>query len=213
MKYVWYIEKCIGYSEWRFFVTSEAIRQWFLRVTKPRVKIIAESPPSWQKLVFTVTHTFYFLYVFLRPDRAHKQLKQSSIAHFAILAKNGLLRHGIVTSPQFNQRRHANVRYWHCDVKFVDCSWTRKLAQMRSSLVNDTAKPHGCWIFSVISRGVQHGNHNPEWSNTENIQLQMWFCWYATLISINISIWTHNALKLFSKYNFGPCRLQILRPM
>ena len=34
-----------------FFVTSEAIRQWFSRVTKSRVKIIAESPHEWQKIV------------------------------------------------------------------------------------------------------------------------------------------------------------------
>ena len=34
-----------------FFVTSEAIRQWFSRVTKSRVKIIAESPHEWQKVV------------------------------------------------------------------------------------------------------------------------------------------------------------------
>ena len=34
-----------------FFVTSGAIRQWFSRVTKSRVKIIAESPHEWQKIV------------------------------------------------------------------------------------------------------------------------------------------------------------------
>ena len=34
-----------------FFVTSEAIWQWFSRVTKSRVKIIAESPHEWQKVV------------------------------------------------------------------------------------------------------------------------------------------------------------------
>ena len=42
------------FHEWRshdFFVTSEAIRQWFSRVTKSRVKIIAESPQKWQKIV------------------------------------------------------------------------------------------------------------------------------------------------------------------
>ena len=31
---------------------------------------------------------------------------------------------------------HANARYWHCDVIFVDCSWTYNLAQSWSSLVN-----------------------------------------------------------------------------
>ena len=33
--------------------------------------------------------------------------------------------------------RHANVAYWHCDVIFADCSCTPKLAQRRSSLVNN----------------------------------------------------------------------------
>ena len=33
--------------------------------------------------------------------------------------------------------RHAKARYYHCDVVFVDCSCTRKLAQRRSSLVNN----------------------------------------------------------------------------
>ena len=33
--------------------------------------------------------------------------------------------------------RRANARHWHCDVIFVDCSCTRKLAQRRSLLVNN----------------------------------------------------------------------------
>ena len=34
--------------------------------------------------------------------------------------------------------RHANARYCYCDVIFVDCHCTRKLAQSRSSLVNNS---------------------------------------------------------------------------
>ena len=34
--------------------------------------------------------------------------------------------------------RHANVDYWYCDVIFVDCSCKRKLAQRRSSLMNNS---------------------------------------------------------------------------
>ena len=34
--------------------------------------------------------------------------------------------------------RHANISYWQCYVIFVDCSCTRKLAQKRSSLVNNS---------------------------------------------------------------------------
>ena len=66
-----------------------------------------------------------------------KPLKQSSIAHFAIFSKGGFFWLGTVTSPQTNLWRHANARYWHCGVIFLDCSCTRKVAQMRSSLVNN----------------------------------------------------------------------------
>ena len=40
----------MSYREYRFFVTSGAIGQWFSRVTKSRMKIIVESLPSWQKI-------------------------------------------------------------------------------------------------------------------------------------------------------------------
>ena len=43
-----------------FFVTREAIRQWFSLVTSSLVKIIAESPHSWQKTLFAVTHALFF---------------------------------------------------------------------------------------------------------------------------------------------------------
>ena len=44
------------------FVTREAIRQWFSLVTSSLVKIIAESPHSWQKKsLFTVTHALFFI--------------------------------------------------------------------------------------------------------------------------------------------------------
>ena len=33
--------------------------------------------------------------------------------------------------------RHANAKYWYCDVIIVYCHCTRKLAQRRSSLVNN----------------------------------------------------------------------------
>ena len=34
--------------------------------------------------------------------------------------------------------RHANAKYWYCDFIFVYCHCTRKLAQRRSSLVNNS---------------------------------------------------------------------------
>ena len=66
-------------------------------------------------------------------------LKQSSTGYFAIFAKDGIFLLGIVTSPQFNLWHHANAIYWHCDVIFVDCSCTRKLAKRRL-LVNNNRK-------------------------------------------------------------------------
>ena len=51
----------MDFREYWFFVTSEAIRQWFSRVTKSLVKMIAELPDSWQKTVFTVTHTSFYI--------------------------------------------------------------------------------------------------------------------------------------------------------
>ena len=99
-----------------------------------RVKIIAESPHEWQKSEFTVIHTlFYFLHAILCLDRAHK----SSIVHFVIFANDGLFWLDIVTWPSFNRWRLAEKTYCHCDVIFVDCSCTRKMAQTRSSLVNN----------------------------------------------------------------------------
>ena len=56
-----------------FFVKSEAIRQWFSRVTKSRVKIIAESPHEWQKKsIFMVANVlFYFLQAILCHERTN----------------------------------------------------------------------------------------------------------------------------------------------
>ena len=52
-----------------FWVTSEAICQWFSQVTKSRVKIIGKSHHEWpQKSLFTVTNVlFYFLHTILCP--------------------------------------------------------------------------------------------------------------------------------------------------
>ena len=52
-----------------FWVTSEAICQWFSRVTKSRVKIIGKSHHEWpKKSLFTVTNVlFYFLHAILCP--------------------------------------------------------------------------------------------------------------------------------------------------
>ena len=121
------------------FVTSEATRLWFSRVTKSRVKLVVESPPEWQKMEFTVIHTLYLISCTLFMPWSSTQtsyLKQSSMAQFdfVIFAKDGVFWLGIVRPPQFNLWRHANARYWHYDVTFVNCLFcTHRLTQRRSS--------------------------------------------------------------------------------
>ena len=59
-----FVMKCkavCGLSWIAFLATGEAIRQWFPRVTKSRVKIIAKSPHDWQKTLLTVTQAFFYL--------------------------------------------------------------------------------------------------------------------------------------------------------
>ena len=51
-----------------FFVTREAIRQWFSLVTSSLVKIIAESPHSWQKIVIH-GNSCIILYIFTQSSR------------------------------------------------------------------------------------------------------------------------------------------------
>ena len=73
--------------------------------------------------------------------------------------------------------------------------------------VDIKAKPHGCCIFSMIlheapsmETTTPKGEWFPcwvaEWSIMENMQQQMWFCFYPSPISINISIYVYNALRL-----------------
>ena len=53
-----------------FGVTSEAIYQWFSRVTKSRVEIIGKSPHEWpKKSLFTVMNAlFHFLHAISCPE-------------------------------------------------------------------------------------------------------------------------------------------------
>ena len=74
-------------------------------------------------------------------------------------------------------------------------------------LLNNKAKPHGCCIFSMIlheaasmETTTPKGEWFPcwvgEWSIMENMQQQMWFCFYPTPISMNISSYAYNELRL-----------------
>ena len=75
------------------------------------------------------------------------------------------------------------------------------------------AKPHGCCIFSrILHKAPSMETTTPkgewfpywvsEWSIMENMQQQMWFCFYPTPISMNISSYPYNALRLTPKIWF-----------
>ena len=119
-----------------FFVTSEAIRQWFSRVTKSRVKIIAESPHEWQKIVIHGNECIILFLTRYFMSWTHKSaIIERSFRH-CCQGRPFLTEHCDVTT--IDLWRHANAKYWYCDVIFVYCHCTRKLAQRRSSLVNNS---------------------------------------------------------------------------
>ena len=103
-----------------------------------RMKIIGKSPHEWPKnrihgnecIILFLTRYF----VLNTPFRN----KHSSIYHFAIVAMDGLSWLNIVTSSQLicdvMRTRGTGIG---TGITFVDCSCTRKLAQRRSSLVNN----------------------------------------------------------------------------
>ena len=114
--------------------------RWFginFHVTKSRVKLIVESPHEWQKSLFTITNVLiYFLHAILCPG--HTILLKTIIDRWfrhCGYGRSFLTQHCDITTV--NMWRHANVGFWHCNAIFVDYSCTRKLAQRRSSLVNN----------------------------------------------------------------------------
>ena len=117
-----------------FFVTSEAIRQWFSQVKKS----LPNRLTSDKKLLFTVTNVlFYFLHAILCHEHTNllRTIIEPTFRH-CCQGRPFLTEHCDVTI--IDLWRHANAKYWYCDVIFVYCHCTRKLAQRRSSLVNNS---------------------------------------------------------------------------
>ena len=115
-----------------FFVTSGAIRQWF------SWKSLPNRLTSDKKSLFTVTNVlFYFLHAILCHEHTNplKTTIERSFRH-CCQGRPFLTEHCDVTT--IDLWRHANAKYWYCDVIFVYCHCTRKLAQGRSSLVNNS---------------------------------------------------------------------------
>ena len=113
---------------------SEAIRQWFSRVTKSRVKIIAESLHEWQRIVIHGNEcvilflTCYFMSWTHRSTTNYHWVLNSPLLPRAVFSDLALWHH-----YNWSVASCERARYWYCDIIFVDC----KLAQRRSSLVNN----------------------------------------------------------------------------
>ena len=113
---------------------------------------------------------------------------------------------------------HQFIQPHPCDIKAVKaftlhvyCFNNKIISVTKQDSSNDLwwykAKPHGCCIFSMIlheapsmETTTPKGEWFPcwvaEWSIMENMQQQMWFCFYPSPISINISSYVYNALRL-----------------
>ena len=91
-----------------------------------------------KKSLFTVTNVlFYFLHAILCHEHTNplRTIIEGSFRH-SCQGRPFLTEHCDVTT--IDLWRHANAKYWYCDVIFVNCHCTRKLAQRRSSLVNNS---------------------------------------------------------------------------
>ena len=80
---------------------------------------------------------FYFLHAFLCHEHTNplRTIIERSFRH-CCQGRPFLTEHCDVTT--IDLWRQANAKYWYCDVIFVYCHCTRKLAQRRSSLVNNS---------------------------------------------------------------------------
>ena len=101
-------------------------------------KYLANHLTSDQKSLFTATNVlFYFLHAILYLEHTPFRYKQSSIAHFVTVARDGLFWLNIVTSSQLicDVMRTRGTGIVPSYSLIVLC--TRKLAQKQSSPVNN----------------------------------------------------------------------------
>ena len=114
-----------------FWVTSEAICQWFSRVTKSRVKIIGKSHHEWPKNCYSRQRMHYFIsYTLFYVHGTHNSAKKpSSIAHFATVAKDGLFWLRIVTSPELicdvTRTRDTSIVTSHSSIVLARANWRK----------------------------------------------------------------------------------------
>ena len=113
-----------------FWVTSEAICQWFSRVTKSLVKIIDKSHHEWPKIVIHGNECFIlFLTRYFMSANTQFCLKPSSIAHFANVTKDGLFWLRIVTSPQLicdvTRTRYTSIVTSYLSIVLARANWRK----------------------------------------------------------------------------------------
>ena len=96
-----------------FWVTSEAICQWFSWVTRSRGKILGKLHHEWHKNC---------------PGTQFCE-KPSSITHFATVAKDGLFWLRIVTSPQLicdvTRTRDTSIVMSYSSIVFAHANWRK----------------------------------------------------------------------------------------
>ena len=101
-------------------------------------KSLPNRPTSDKKWLFTVANVlFYFLHAISCHEHTYplKTIIECSF-HHCCKGRSFLTWYCDVTT--IDLWRHVKARYWYCDVIFVDCYCTRKMAQRRSSLVNNS---------------------------------------------------------------------------
>ena len=119
-------------------VANKVISQWEMLYIKNNAWVTMNNDffvTSDKKSLFTVTNVlFYFLHVILCHEHTNplRTIIERSFRH-CCQGRPFLTEHCDVTS--IDLWRHANAKYWFCDVIFVYCHCTCKLAQRWSSLV------------------------------------------------------------------------------
>ena len=113
-----------------FWVTSEAICQWFSRVTKSWVKIIGKSPHEWPKNRYSRQQMYYFIsYTLLYVLNTQFCEKHSKITHFAIVANDGRFWLSIVTSPQLicdvTRTRDTSIVTSYLSIVLARANWSK----------------------------------------------------------------------------------------
>ena len=113
-----------------WLVTSEVINQRFYERRSHDWKSSANNLTSDQKIVIHDNECIILFLTRYHMSWTHNSDKQSFVAKDC-LSDLKLWRTTV------DMWRQVNAKHWHCDVIFVDCSCTCKLAQMLSWLVNN----------------------------------------------------------------------------